>query len=142
LIEHGLRVPQGRTYLWLDNLQVSYLNTRGGEVRNLEFHLNRPLCLASTNPSHGATETAHHSTSFVVIAPYGWQAQFCSHEELFPAAKLLDLPDNAAVLRGVVDGADIRAEFRRVCVFGYGDDDADVVGRRPSLKLRSGLELY
>lgn len=35
-----------------------------------------------------------------------------------------------------MDGADVRAEARRVGVVGDGDDDADVVGGAAALELR------
>ena len=76
----------------------------------------------------------------LVVAPDAGEAQLGAHEELLVAAKLLNLPDDGALLGGVVDGANVGAEARGVGVVGDGDDDLDVVGRASSLELGLGLE--
>lgn len=76
----------------------------------------------------------------LVVAPDTGEAQLGAHEELLLAAKLLDLPDDGALLGGVVHGANVCPEARGVGVVGDGDDDLDIVGGAAALELRAGLE--
>lgn len=129
-------------YLGLGNLQVPHLNAAGGEIRNLKLDLDRALgTLAGTaDASHAAAETTRHTAAMLVVSPHARQAQLGAHEELLAASKLLDLPDNGALLGGVVDGTDVGAEAGAVGVVGDGHDDLDVVGGAAALELGAGFE--
>jgi hypothetical protein len=52
---------------------------------------------------------------------------------------LLDLPNDCGFFGGVVHGADVGAEPGRVCVFGNGDNDFDVIGGAAAFELCFGL---
>ena len=128
-------------YLGFCNLQISDLDTTGCEVWDLELDLDRPLTsLSTTNTTHATTETTRHTTTGLIVAPHAGEAKLRAHEELLVAAKLLNLPDDGALLGGVVDGAKVGAEARGVGVVGDGDDDLDIVGRGAALELGLGLE--
>jgi hypothetical protein len=127
------------THLRLYDLEIANLYPARREVRNLELDLDGSLGLAAADAAHAAAEAAHHAAALVVVAPDGRQAELGAHEELLGAAELLDLPDDGRRLRRVVHGADVGPEAGRVGVVRDGDDDGDVVGRRPALELRSRL---
>jgi hypothetical protein len=57
-------------YLWLDDFEVSHLYPARREVRNFELDLYRSFALAATDATHAATETAHHTSSFVVVSTH------------------------------------------------------------------------
>lgn len=118
------------------------MDTAGGEVGNLELDLDGPLGTLSgtSNTTHAASKTTSHTTAVLIVAPHARQAQLGAHEELLAATKLLDFPDNGALLRGVVDGTDVGAEARAVGVVGDGDNDLDVVCSAAALELGAGLE--
>lgn len=98
-------------YLWLRNLQVSHLDSAGCEVRNLEFDIDRSLALAGLScTAHATAITASHATAVLVVALDGGQAELSAHQELFPAAELLDLPDDGRLLRRIVHCADVGTE--------------------------------
>lgn len=128
-------------YLGLCNLEISNLDTTGCEIWDLEFDLDRPLTgLATANTTHATTKTTGHTTTSLVIASNTGEAELGAHEELFIATKLFNLPDDGALLGGVVDRADVRSESRRVCVFGNRDNNLDVICGRPALELGLGFE--
>jgi len=90
-------------YLWLNNLEISHLNARGREVRDLKLDADGALRFAaSADTAHAATETSHHSTALLVITTYTWQTELGAHEELFATAELLDLPYDRACFGCVV----------------------------------------
>lgn len=130
------------TYLGFRDLEVAHLDTTGREIGDLKLDLDRPLGTLSnsTHTAHAATETTSHATTVLVVAPHAREAQLGAHKELLVAAELLDLPDDGALLGGVVDGADVGAEAGRVGVVRHGDDDLDVVSGTAALELRLGLE--
>lgn len=128
-------------YLGFCDLQITDLDSAGCEVGDLELDLDRPLAgLGTTDTAHAAAKTTRHATARLVVTSHAGQAQLGAHEKLLVAAKLLDLPDDGALLGGVVDGADVGAEARGVGIVGDGDDDLDVVGGGAALELGLGLE--
>lgn len=103
--------------------------------------MNGPLgTFAATDTTHAAAKATSHATTSVVIAADTGQAQLGAHHKLLIAAKLLNLPDNGALLGGVVDGANVGAEAGGVGVVGDGDDNLDIVGGAAALELGAGLE--
>lgn len=98
------------TYLRFRDLQVPDLDTASSEVRDFEFDVDRPLCLALPGSTHATSETTGHATTVLVVALYGRQTQLCAHEELLASAELLDLPDDGGLLGRVVHGSDVGAE--------------------------------
>jgi hypothetical protein len=123
-------------YLRLNNLEISHLNARGREIRNLELDADGTLRLAaSANTAHAATEATHHSAALLIVTTHTGQTELGAHEEFFATAELLDLPYDGACFGRVVHRADVGAEFRRVGVFRDGDRDLDVVGCRAALEL-------
>jgi hypothetical protein len=82
-----------QAYLWLNNLEISHLNARSREVRNLKLDADGTLRLAaSANTAHAATETTHHSTSLLIVTAHTGQTELGAHEELLATTELLDLP--------------------------------------------------
>lgn len=128
------------SYLGLCNLEVSHLDTTCRKVWNLKLDLNRSLRTLAANTAHATTKTTSHATADLVIAAHAGQTKLRTHQKLLVATKLLNLPDNGALLRGIVYGADVGAEARRVGVVGNGDNDLDIVGRASSLELGPSLE--
>lgn len=129
-------------YLWFSDLKVPHLDATRGEVGNLKLDLNGPLgTLAhAADAAHASAEAARHAAAVLVVAPDAGQAELGAHQKLLLAPKLLDLPDNGALLRGVVDGANVCAEAGRVGIVGDGDDDLDIVCGAAALELGLGLE--
>ena len=76
----------------LDNLQVSHLDSRCGEVGDLEPDLNGRLPVLDVALDAGEGEVG-------------------AHEILLPAGKGLDVPHDGALLRGVLAVADARLEL-------------------------------
>jgi hypothetical protein len=130
----------GTTYLRFDDLQVPNLYPTRSEIRNLKLDTDRPLSLSATYTAHASSKTAHHTASLLIVTSDRRQSKFRTHEELFAAAELLNLPNNGGSFGSVVHGADIGAEARSVSVLGDGDTDLDVVGCAPSLKLCFSLQ--
>lgn len=115
-------LPRGKTRLRLNNLEVPNLNTRRREIRNLELDADGSLGLSTaSNTTHATSEPTHHSTSLFVVASHAGQTELGTHQELFAATELLDLPHYRACFGRVVHRADVGAEFGRVGVFGDGD---------------------
>ena len=109
-------------YLWLDDLEISHLNARGREVRNLELDADGTLRFsASADTAHAATKATHHSATLLIVAANTGKTELCAHEEFLATAELLDLPYDGACFGSVVHRADVGAEFGRVGVFGDGD---------------------
>lgn len=109
-------------YLWLDDLEISHLNARGREVRNLELDADGTLRFAaSADTAHAATKATHHSATLLIVAANTRKTKLCAHEELLATAELLDFPYDGARFGRVVHRADVGAEFGRVGVFGNGD---------------------
>lgn len=134
------RVDMGYgTYLRFRDLQVPDLDTASSEVRDFEFDVDRPLCLALPGSTHATSETTGHATTVLVVALYGRQPQLCAHEELLASAELLDLPDDGRLLGRVVHGSDVGAETGGVGVFRDWDEDFHIVGSAAALKLGLGL---
>lgn len=129
-------------YLGFSNLEISHLDTTGGEIWDLKLDLNRSLGTLSrtANTTHTSTKTTSHSTTMLIVTSYTRQAQLCTHQELLATSKLLDLPHNGALLGRVVHGADVGSETRAVGVVGDRDDDLDVVGGAASLELSARLK--
>lgn len=116
------------------------MDPTGREIGNLKLDADRALPLPPlSRTAHASPEPARHAAPVLVIALDRGQAQLGAHEELLPAAELLDLPDDGALLGRVVHAADVGAEARGVGVFGYGDEDLDVVGRGAAFELCTGL---
>ena len=83
------------TYLWLNDLEIPYLNATGRKVGDLKLDLNRSLAFATTrDASHASAKTTHHATTLVVVATNRWQTKLSAHQELFAAAELFDFPDD------------------------------------------------
>lgn len=90
-------------YLGLNNLEISHLNARGREVRNLELDADGTLRLAaSTDTAHAATKATHHSTALLIVAANTGKTELSAHEELLATTELLDLPHDGACFRRVV----------------------------------------
>jgi hypothetical protein len=88
-------VYEGGTYLWLGDLQVPHLDTRSGEVGDLELDVDGPLRLSHrTSSAHASTKATCHTTAVLVISLHGGKTQLRPHEELLATTELLDLPDN------------------------------------------------
>lgn len=104
----------------LDDLQVTHLDPRSREIRNLELDLYGRL-------------------SFQILAFNTWKTKVGSHQVFLAARERLDAPDDGTLLRGVLDVTDGRLELRRVGVSRHWDYDLNVVGRGPTLELGFGL---
>lgn len=128
------------THLGLCNLEISDLDATRRKVGNLKLDLDGPLGALAADASHAAAKAARHAAAVLVVAPHAGEAELGAHEELLVASKLLNLPDDGALLGGVVHGADVGSEPGRVGVVGDGDDDLDVVGGAAALELGLGLE--
>lgn len=129
------------THLRFRDLQVSYLDTASGEIRDLELDVDRALRFALGRTAHATSKPTGHTATEFVIALDGGEAELGAHEELLAAAELLDLPDDGRLLGSVVDCADVCTEAGRICVVRDGDDDFNVVGGAAALELCLGLEV-
>jgi len=128
------------TYLRLGDLQVPHLDTTGGEVGDLELDIDGSLRLANgASAAHAAPKSTCHTPASLVISLDGRQTQLRPHKELLTAAELFNLPDDSGLFWGIVHGTDVGAEPGRVCVFGNGDDDFDVIGGAAAFELCFGL---
>ena len=86
----------------LDNLEVSHLDARYREVRDLELHRDRRalvhrvvLCVRSVSCGEHAGFRDARTTADAR------EPKVCAHEELAPAAELLDLPDEGGLVGDV-----------------------------------------
>jgi hypothetical protein len=91
------------THLWLNNLEISHLNARSREVRNLKLDADGTLRFAaSANTAHAATETTHHSAALLIVTAHTGQTELGAHKEFLATTELLDLPYDGAGFRRVV----------------------------------------
>jgi hypothetical protein len=128
------------TYLGLNDLQISHLDSTGCEIRNLELDVDRTLSLASLGTSHAPSKPTSHTSSAFVIALDRWQAKLGAHQKLLAAAKLLDFPDNSRLLWRVVHRSNVCSETGRIRVFWHWHQNLYVVGCASALKLGSCLD--
>ena len=77
----------------------------------------------------------------LVVSFHRRETQLGAHEELLAATELFDLPYYGRFFGRVVYAANIGAKAWGVCIFGYRDQDLDVVGRRATFELRSSLRM-
>ena len=105
----------------LNKSEISYLDSRGCEVRYFEFDLNRRLALG-------------------LFTLNAWQIKVSSHEKLFATRKRFDGPDDAVFLRHVFTEACGRLELGSVSVRRNRNYDLHVVGCAPLLELALGFD--
>jgi len=83
------------TYLWLNDLEIAYLNTTSRKVGDLKLDLNGSLALAAAcDTAHTSAKASHHATTFIIVPANRWQAKLGSHQELLATTELFDFPDN------------------------------------------------
>ena len=99
------------------------MNTTDREVWYLEFKLNRYF---------------FEVVSRLIL--YRRESEMSSHKEFFAARELLYDPHHAALVRYVLDGADVGLEHRRVNVDGHGYYYLYIVGNGLLFELRPRLD--
>lgn len=110
------------------------------KVGDFKLDLNGSFGALATDSTHTASKATRHATTVLIVSSDARKAKFSAHEEFLVTAKLLNLPDNGALLGGVVYRADVGSESGGIGIVGDRDDDFDVVGRASSLELGPGLE--
>ena len=85
----------GATHFWFYDFEIPNLDAARGEIRYLKLDTDRSLPFSTLRTTHTSSKAPGHATPMLIISFNRRQAQFCPHEELFAATKLLDLPDDS-----------------------------------------------
>ena len=103
---------------FINNFQISHLNSTHSKVRNFKLDLNRNFRIF-----------------FTVFVLYGWETKLCSHQEFFTSWELFDNPDHATLVWYVLDSTDICLENRGINISWNWNNNFNVIGDRLLFKL-------